>query len=181
MTLRRLATTLLLIGTALAVTAPQALAHTQLTVSDPPDGASLGTAPQQIKLTFAEAVTLPADPIQVTGPGGALWMVGKPTISGAVITAPVQPAGPPGQYTITYKVTADDGDTVNGAVHFTLTAPATQASASPGSVAPAAQVSGSDSNGVPVWVWILIGVVVLAVLVALLVLRWRRSSASRHN
>jgi methionine-rich copper-binding protein CopC len=46
MTLRRLAATLLLVGTALAVTAPQALAHTELTSSDPAEGASLATAPQ---------------------------------------------------------------------------------------------------------------------------------------
>ena len=54
MTLRRLAATLLLVGTALAVTAPQALAHTELTSSDPAEGASLATAPQQTTLTSAK-------------------------------------------------------------------------------------------------------------------------------
>ena len=122
MTLRRLAATLLLVGTALAVTAPQALAHTELTSSDPAEGASVVTAPQQIKLTFGEAVTLPANPIQVSGPGGAQWTVANAAIDGAVITAPMQPSGPPGQYTINYKVTAADGDAVKGAVHFMLAA-----------------------------------------------------------
>lgn len=112
MTLRRLAATLLLVGTALAVTAPQALAHTELTSSDPAEGASLATAPQQTTLTFGEAVTLPANPIQVSGPGGAQWTVANAAIDSAVITAPMQPSGPPGQYTINYNVTAADGDAV---------------------------------------------------------------------
>ena len=34
----------------------------------------------------------------------------------------MQPSGPPGQYTINYKVTAADGDAVKGAVHFMLAA-----------------------------------------------------------
>jgi hypothetical protein len=125
----------------------------------------------------------------VSGPGGAQWTVAKAAIDGAVITALMQPSGPPGQYTINYNVTAADGDAVKGAVHFTLTAPTTSSTAasssatpSPSSVVPAAQVSGSSSSGgVPAWVWILIGVVVLATLGALLVLRSRRSSASRHT
>ena len=106
-----------------AATTP-AWAHTTLTSSSPAAGATLATAPTQIKLTFAEAATLPAAPISITGPNGAKWTVGTPSLAGPVVTAPVTPRGPAGKYTLAYKVIADDGDLVGGSVTFTLTAPA---------------------------------------------------------
>ena len=101
-----------------------AWAHTTLTSSTPAAGATLAAAPKQVKLTFAEAVTLPAAPISVTGPNGARWTVGTPSVAGPVVTAPVTAAGPAGRYTLTYKVIAGDGDPISGTVSFTLSAPA---------------------------------------------------------
>jgi methionine-rich copper-binding protein CopC len=183
MNLGRLGGALALAGLALFATAVPATAHTELQSSDPAEGATVATAPTSIKLTFGEAVTVPKDPIQVTGPDGAKWTVGTVTLTGPVVSAPVQATGPAGAYTVNYKVIADDGDEVTGAVHFTLSAAASSSSAAPStpatstspSVAPAA--SSDSGGGFPVWAWILIAVVVVAI-VGGLVLRSRRSAGS---
>ena len=165
------------------------MAHTTLKSSDPADGSSMSAAPEKVTLTFEEAVTLPADPITVTGPDGSSWTVGTATISGASVTAPVEPTGPAGRYTLAYTVTADDGDAVKGTVHFTLTtaatpttsaaAPTTAAApvaAAPATPAPAA--TGGESSGTSMWLWIALAVIVVGVLAGLGVARSRRNATS---
>ncbi len=127
MSIVRAALSVLLAGLAVFVTAAPAWAHTELKSSDPADGSSLPSTPTTVTLTFEEAVTLPANPIEVTGPDGSSWTVGTATISGASVSAPVEATGPAGQYTLRYTVTADDGDAVKGTVRFTLTSAATPA------------------------------------------------------
>jgi methionine-rich copper-binding protein CopC len=193
MDFKRFGGALLLAGLAVFATAGPAAAHTELESSDPAEGATVAAAPTSIKLTFGEAVTVPKDPIQVTGPDGAKWTIGTVSLAGPVVSAPVQATGPAGAYTISYQVISDDGDAVKGAVHFTLSAPASSSSAAPTSPptsapaasAPAASASpsvapsaASSGGGFPAWAWILIGVVVLAAVVAGFVLRSRRSSGS---
>jgi copper resistance protein C len=197
----RLVVPLLVAAFALFATAGPALAHTTLKSSDPADGATLDTAPQTVTLRFAEAVTLPADPVSVTGPTGEAWAVGTPTITGATVQVPVQASGPAGQYTLRYAVIADDGDAVRGVLHFTLTtatgstaapdaaatgqvgAPATEVTevAAPVTVVTAApatepQAAGS-SSGSSFWVWVAVAVVVVGVLGGIgFVLRGRRGA-----
>jgi methionine-rich copper-binding protein CopC len=183
----------LLAGLALVLTATPALAHTELKNSNPADGSSLDAAPEKVTLTFGEAVTLPSNPISITGPDGAAWTVGTPTLSGASVSAPVQPAGPAGQYFLHYTVTADDGDAVKGTVTFNLTSAATPAAAeaatataeaaapvataapAPETVvaAPATAGNGSDS-GSSNWVWVAVIVVVLGLVAAGFVITRRR-------
>jgi methionine-rich copper-binding protein CopC len=194
MHLKRICASLLLATMAMVVVATPALAHTSLESSNPAEGASLAVVPTEIQLTFGEAVTLPADPVTVTGPSGEQWTAGKATVADAVVTVPVQPAGPAGAYTIAYKVISDDGDPVTGAVHFTLTAAATPSTAAPSSSttatspetsasAPVTTTSAaqgdnsSGSGGVPAWVWILIVVVVIAVIIGVVVVRRSRASS----
>ncbi|MFD2418729.1 copper resistance CopC family protein [Amycolatopsis pigmentata] len=181
MILRRTLASLTLAGLALLAAAPPALAHTELDTSDPAEGASLATAPKQVQLKFAEAVTLPADPVQVTGPGGAKWTVGKATVEGAVVTAPIENAGPAGASVLDYTVLSDDGDEVRGSVHFTLTAAAPSTGQTPERAtapapAPASAAQTSESGGFPVWAWVVIGVVVIAAIGGVVVARSRRSA-----
>ena len=119
---RTLLVTILAALGVLAATSP-AWAHATLATSSPAQGATLATAPTQVNLTFAEAVTLPASPISITGPDGSKWTVGTPSVAGPVVSAPVTPRGPAGRYALTYKVISDDGDPITGTVTFTLTAP----------------------------------------------------------
>jgi copper resistance protein C len=183
MLVRRMSAALLIAGAALFAGATPALAHTALKSSNPAKGASLPAAPPEITLTFSEPVQVEAGAITVAGPGGAQWTVGQPAVTGAVVTAPVTPAGPAGQYTINYRVISADGDPVRGTVAFSLTAAVavptstttptttstsvtetTTATATPPPSAPqptpAAQQT-EDSGGIPVWIWIAGAVVVV--------------------
>jgi methionine-rich copper-binding protein CopC len=87
--------------------APAALAHASLQKSTPAAGASLAAPPAEVSLTFGEAVRLPASPIRVAGPDGAVWTVGKATVTDATVTAPVTATGPAGPYTLTWQVISD--------------------------------------------------------------------------
>jgi copper resistance protein C len=191
MSIRRAAAALLLSGMAVVATATPAFAQaeqTKLDASSPHQGATLA-APRLIVLSFTGHVTLPANPITVTGGNGASWTVGKAKVTGPVVTAPVRQRGPLGPYTVTYQLISDDGDAVTGTVSFTLISadpnpaarpPSSGATAAtppnaasspegphggshvlPGAVSDAA--STSDSGGIPAWVWILGAVAVLAI------------------
>ncbi|WP_284748348.1 copper resistance CopC family protein [Amycolatopsis sp. RTGN1] len=158
----------------LVVLAGPASAHTELESSSPAEGATLTAAPTEVRLTFGEPVTLPPDAVKVTGRDGTAWTVGTPAVAGAVVTAPVTPAGPAQAYTLTWKVIADDGDNLTGTVHFSLAAAAS--SPAPTSAAPAPTSSAQaqapsaptavDTSGIPGWIWVVVGVVgLLAVIV----------------
>ncbi len=169
---------LLAVGAALLTAAP-ALAHTTLETSTPAEGASLPDAPTTVVLTFGEPVTLPPDPIRVTGPDGVAWTIGAATVTDATVTAPVTASGPAGAYTLSWQVVSDDGDTIKGTVRFTLasaatptTTPAAGPTAAPASTAPAAGTR-KWSGGMPGWLWALIGAVVVAAAAGVVVTRRR--------
>ena len=155
MTIRRFAAALALAGLAMVATSTPAFAHAELVGSNPAKDGSVAVPPQQIQLTFNEAVS--PESITVAGPQGTQWTVGQLAVAGPVVTAPVRAVGPAGQYTISYRVISDDGDPVAGTVAFTLTAPATGA---PPSSSAAGQGSSGDTEGLPAWIWVL-GLVVL--------------------
>ena len=197
MRLLRIVLSVLLAGFGVILTATPAFAHTTLKSSTPTDGAQLASPPDTVTLTFAEAVTLAADPVSVVGPDGGAWTVGTATVTGDSVQVPVEASGPAGQYSLRYTVIADDGDPVRGTVHFTLTNPATPATAvatadaldtataqaAPATIvnaAPAPAAQGSDSSGSSAWVYIALAVVVIGVLAGMaFVFRSRRSGRSR--
>jgi copper resistance protein C len=199
MFVRRTLAVLLLIATAVLAFVTPASAHTSLKSSNPAKGASLATAPPEIVLTFSEPVQVETGAVTVAGPGGAQWTVGQVAVAGPVVTAPVTPAGPAGQYTISYRVISADGDAVRGTVAFSLTAAVptpttattttatttgTTTSTTPPPVTtqqttPTAQQT-DESGGVPVWVWIA-GAVVVVALGVFLAVRAGRSRTSQDS
>lgn len=169
MHIRRLATALVLTVAATIATATPAFAHAKLIASTPTAGESLAAPPEQISLTFSEPVTPAANTVTIAGADGSSWTVGQAAIAGAVVTVPVQPVGPAGAYTLTWKVVSSDGDEINGTIAFTMAvaaAPPTTSttvttSDSPPTTAVNATPVANEDSGVPVWVWILIAVAVL--------------------
>ena len=167
----RTVTVTVLAGLALLLGAAPALAHTRLQSSNPTDGASLDTAPQQVSLTFNEEMTPDFSTITVVGPDGNHYETGNVSADGGTVSRSVLALGPAGQYTIGYRVVSADGHPVSGEVSFTLTtagqastapAPATSAAAAAPAAAPApaAAAPADDHGGTPVWPWI-VGAVVL--------------------
>ena len=160
--MKRLLACLLLAGAALIGLAGPAFAHNVLVGSDPKDGTQLEVGPSTVTLTFDLPIQLgDFDVITVTGPDSTRWEAGKATVDSNVISAPVRPLGAAGQYTIGFRILSADGHPVSGAVKFTLTKAGTGTPATPTATDPQAASTGSGS--IPVWPWIVGGVVLLGV------------------
>ncbi|MEV6715945.1 copper resistance CopC family protein [Lentzea sp. NPDC051208] len=169
----------LLAATAMAVPAQ---AHAELKSSNPASGAALAAPPEQVELVFSAPVQLPdGDAVTVTAADGTKLPVTQVQAVDRTITAKIDTAAAKsGAHTVAWSAKSDDGDTVNGTFSFTMTvvAQSTSASAPPSSVTPSAPVSNAppsstspESGGVPLWVWILIG---LAIVVGAILLVRRR-------
>jgi hypothetical protein len=110
------------------------------------------------------------------------------TAAGSEVSTAVSPLGAAGAYEIGYRVVSDDGHPVTGKLSFTLTTPgpaAAAAAAAPSAepVPEAAPVAApldprtvaQQSEGAPVWPWLL-GAVVLVGVGAAVALRLGRSN-----
>lgn len=167
-------------------TAGPASAHNVLISSDPADGAELDTAPTSVALTFDQPIQNFDPVLVVTGPNGNLFTDGAPTITGNVISAPLDPAGPAGQYRAAYRIVSADGHPVTGQITYTLSAGAagTATGTPPAGAARPGTGSGADtgsgapaSSGLGPWLWIGIAVAaVLVVVAATLALRRPREA-----
>lgn len=169
--------------------ASPASAHAGLVSSDPAEGARLDTAPSAVTLTFSEPIqNAGVNQVAVTGPDGGQWVDGPVQIKSNVVTAPLRPLGPAGEYVIGYRVLSADGHPVSEELRFTLTTPgpgtsqgaqATQPN-SPQAGTPSDNGAGQNvtqpdsSGGVPVWVWV-VGAIVLVVIGLGVALRMGRS------
>jgi copper resistance protein C len=169
---------------ALLLGAAPAFAHTRLESSDPGDKSSVDTAPASVSLTFNEAISAEFATLSVVGPDGTNYQSGPVSAANGQVSTAVSPLGPAGVYEIGYRVVSDDGHPVSGKVAFTLTAPGPAAAAAPtaapeptAAAAPAVtpQANAQQSEGAPVWPWIL-GAVVLVGAGAVTALRLARRS-----
>jgi methionine-rich copper-binding protein CopC len=148
--------------------ATPALAHNVLISTDPAKGAQLTTGPAKVSLTFDQYVQTgganeDVNQIAVTGPGGkGQWAEGPVVVSNNVVSAPLRPLGPAGEYTIGYRILSADGHAVTGESTFTLTV-AGNGTPSSATAATAGTTQQGDSGGVPIWVWIAGAVILLGV------------------
>jgi hypothetical protein len=112
-----------------------AAAHTVRVSSSPADGASLTTAPTEVRLGFNQRpMTTPDVAVSLSG---QVVPSGPTRVEDATVVTPVTLPGP-GKYTVAYRVVSADGHPVEGAVTFTVSggktaspAPSAAASASP--------------------------------------------------
>ncbi|OZD69593.1 copper resistance protein CopC [Rhodococcus sp. 06-1059B-a] len=147
---------------ALLIGAPTASAHSVVTGSNPADGSEIASGPAQVSISFNEVPQSQFATLNVVGPDGNLWSKGDPRIEGQSIVVDVGELGPVGEYTIAYRVTSADGHPISGTLGFTLTA---EGSGTPGAAASAAAEGESDDGsggGIPVWIYLVAGVLVFA-------------------
>ncbi|MEU3145254.1 MULTISPECIES: copper resistance protein CopC [unclassified Streptomyces] len=103
---------LLLLGSA------PAYAHTALKDATPAPGAEAGSGTSVVALTFDRLMPGTTPEIGLTGPDGTTVPVGQPVLAdGSVACAAVTPLRA-GVTTLTYTVTATDGDTQTNAFQF---------------------------------------------------------------
>ncbi|WP_298181342.1 copper resistance CopC family protein [Saccharomonospora sp.] len=166
-----------------------ASAHNVLISSSPAEGEELDTAPTEVVLTFDQPVQdADVNEIAVTGPNGDQWAEGTVEVDGPTVSAPLRPLGPAGEYVIGYRVLSADGHPVSAEIRFTLTSPGPgqasgtadgdQSGAEQGEAGDTADAEATadqdDSEGVPVWVWI-VGAAVLLIAGLVVALRMGKS------
>lgn len=157
--MRRPLVVALLVGLALGASAVPAAAHNVLVGSQPAAGASVQTAPTEVRFDFNAPVRFGDDTIVVLGPNGTHWeRTQHATVSGDSVSTPVAPLGPADVYTASYHIISADGHPVTGDITFTLTKPGTGAPVPQHTTTPSL-VPGR--GGLPAAVWIVAAIVVL--------------------
>jgi len=103
----------------LLVLAPSsAAAHSSRVDTNPADGATLKTLPDDVAITFDEAPKT-AD-VVLARPDGKVDEL-KTEVAGATIKARLPADGPRGVYTLSYRVVSADGHPVSGSITFGVT------------------------------------------------------------
>jgi methionine-rich copper-binding protein CopC len=175
------------------VLAAPASAHDSIAGSVPTDGATLTTAPTEVRITFEEPPTATGLGVAVMAPGGSSVVAGKPTIEGNVVVQALDPLTVGGTYAVSYRVVSADGHPVTGTLAFTVdlptpspsvtssspaptSAPAAPASSDSSSASALASTTDASASSTPVGA-IIAGAVALALVVGAVVLVSRRRSA----
>lgn len=106
----------------LLVLAVPAHADTDLVGSAPLHGSTVTSRPTSVTLDFKDRLV--GEPlVAVTGPDGARVDDGRPVVLDTRVQQPVDTTGN-GEYTVVFRVVAEDGHPVKGTVTFVLDAPA---------------------------------------------------------
>ncbi|MDO8307399.1 MAG: copper resistance protein CopC [Actinomycetota bacterium] len=174
---------LLATASLLAVAGPAA-AHTELISSDPSDGAVLAAAPTAVSFTFSEALLPDTTTISVNDGDGNVIASTPVEPNGATVSAPWPADASAGTFQVAYRVVAQDGHPLTGAITVTIEAAASAPGSSAASPSPAASATQSPvgepaepARGMAgaLVVTVLIAVVVLAIVAAAVI--WRRRSS----
>jgi YD repeat-containing protein len=173
----------------LALTSP-AFAHAGLVSTSPVADSVVTTSPDQVVLTFDEAVLDQGAGILVTDQAGTHYEIANTLhFGGAKISIKLQPLGDAGVYTVAWRVVADDGDPQSQTYTFTYqpagnstgatSTPSATASVTPSASAPPGN-NASDSSGsssAALW-WVLLAAVVVIVIMGVIVLMRRGRGGS---
>lgn len=108
------------IGVLLAIlVAGPVMGHAQLMGVDPPDGARLTVAPDDVLVTFNEPVALAPDGIRVLDAAGELQDDGAEVVTGGEIRQPVV-ALTDGWYVTSWAIVSEDGHILRGSTTFAV-------------------------------------------------------------
>ena len=110
----------LLLALAVLLPASPASAHTRLASSSPAPGAVVPGETGEVVLAFDGAVRAELTRVAVTGPDGAEAAQGAPAVRGTDVVQALSTPLPAGEWTVTYRVVADDGHPISGTIAFTV-------------------------------------------------------------
>lgn len=196
--LRRALVPAAVLASALLAAPAPALAHDVLTGSDPEDGATLDTVPEEVVLSFNNAPMEggSGSAVVVTGPDGeTTYEDGALEFDGLDVTVGLLPLDRAGEYTIGFRVVSSDGHPIQDSLTFTVTEEAVAAAAPEESPEPeaagtppaeespaeaeASEAAAEEEGALPVGVIAIAAVGVIAVVAIVVVaLRLRRGSSS---
>lgn len=121
-----------------AVGATPAAAHASEVGSSPEAGATLDAPPQTVAVEFDSPILGIGAAIVVRAADGTSVAVGAPQIDRQRISVDVDQAAMPGEYTVAYRVVAEDGHTIESTFAYTVAGEALPAEASRPAAAPSA-------------------------------------------
>ncbi|MGI5175900.1 copper resistance CopC family protein [Dactylosporangium sp. CA-152071] len=171
----------------LAPPAP-AWAHAKLVKSDPADGATVSAPLTAVTFTFNEPVKQQFSTVVVTGPDGVSYSDGTPKSVDKTLTQSVKPL-PAGAIKVAWRTVSVDGHPIEGQLTFTNAAPA-PTTAAPSSPPPATSAApatasaatptvgtgpASSDSGASGLLWVVLGVVAVALVLGGGAVWWRRS------
>lgn len=159
-----------MVALALAVPALPAAAHARLLGSEPAAGATLPTAPSELRLTFSEAIEPDFAQVQVTSPSAARLDAGAAAVDGVTVTVALQPSTETGDHAVAFRVISSDGHPIDASFTYrvspsigapsappTVSAPPTATASAPptatGSPSPSTAplpVTASPGGGLPI-------------------------------
>ena len=96
-------------------------AHAHLSTSSPKDGATLGSSPKQIELTFTEGVEPAFSSVELKTAAGGPVAYDPPKISGKTMVIPLKAPLAAGSYRVTWRATAVDTHKTQGSFTFVVT------------------------------------------------------------
>lgn len=187
---------LLLAFASLFAAASPAQAHDVLTGSNPAADSTIETLPAQMTLTFSAVISAEpgASEVQVTDAAGTVLTDGAPSVQDNVLTQPLLEGAGSGTITVLWKVVSSDGHPISGQFAFTVTgAPTptptptptetTEPTPTPTATATVAPTETPEPTVAPeptdsgdsTWLWIVFGVIALAVIAAVVYLLTSRS------
>lgn len=105
---------------ALALAPPPAHAHDTLIATDPEDGATLETSPEQITLTYSANILDVSPVVRISDEDGELLTEITPRVDGPDAIADITEPLPAGTHTIQWRVVSSDGHPIEGALTITV-------------------------------------------------------------
>ncbi|QRO87769.1 copper resistance CopC family protein [Kytococcus sedentarius] len=121
-------------------------AHDVLEGAEPSAGETLTEAPDELVLTYSDAVQQVGNRVSVTDSAGEVVAEGEPTADGPVVTFDLPEDLADGSYTTTWRVVSSDGHPISGTTDFTVAAGSDDAGSSPAQSSEPAESSGAPSE-----------------------------------
>lgn len=136
----------LLLAVLLALPVP-AQAHDTLLSSDPEDGASLETSPEQIALTYSADILEVSPLVRISDENGDELAEIVPTVEGPVATATLEEPLPAGTHTVQWRVVSSDGHPIEGTFTLTVEQDAEEPAGAEDTAEETAEPAASDAGG----------------------------------
>lgn len=162
--IRLIATTLAILAASLTLSAPLAAAHSSQAGSTPEQGEVLLAAPALVEVRFDSPLLDIGAALVVRSADGTSVVIGAPRVERQRISVDVDPEAPAGEYSVAYRVVAQDGHALESSFVYTVAgtepAAATDAPVTP-APSPSAAAPASEPASVPSFLLIAGGVLVL--------------------
>jgi methionine-rich copper-binding protein CopC len=125
---------------ALVLSPAAAFAHDALEASEPASGATVATAPAEVRLDLSNRPLGVGAEVRVTDASGTSWSDGAPQVVDRAVTQKLRTGAPAGPYTVVWRVVSSDSHPIEGTFGFTVAQGSTTAAGAPGaSTSPTAQ------------------------------------------